>query len=471
MEPFAAVVTTGIYCQPGCGAQPLAEHVRRYPLAAAAEAAGYRACLRCRPYRIPQALVWDGPEMVCRAVSLILDGVLDEGTEAQLAGRLGVSERHLRRLFSNHLGVTPDGLARSSRTHFARRLLDDTDLTITEVAFTAGFGSLRQFNRACRDVFRASPRELRAKRRKADRLVADGGLLLRLSYRGQLDWVSLISYLAARAIPGIEHVSEMTYRRTVVVGNDPGVLELFPGGSNHLILRAHLPHWEELTHVVERARRIANLDLDLDEPVDKLGRDPVIGPLLKALPGLRPPGAWDPYETGVRTIIGQRVSMAAANALTSRLVERHGTPVAGLASLGLTHTFPSPEVVATASLDGLGLPKARADEVRSFANAVNDGAIRLDRSVSLDRFVTSITAIDGLGPATAHYLALRLGEPDASPPNEVGFRRALPPQLIASAKSFAELTEGWRPWRAVAATYLWTAKAFPRGQIVRRGAA
>jgi AraC family transcriptional regulator of adaptative response / DNA-3-methyladenine glycosylase II len=471
MQQVSAVVTTGIYCRPGCGAQPLEQHVRRYPVAAAAEAAGYRACLHCRPYRVPQALIWSGPELVCRAVSLILDGLLDEATEAQLAGRLGVSERHLRRLFTTNLGVTPDGLARSARMHFARRLLDDTDMTITQIAFAAGFGSLRQFNRACQDVFRASPKALRAKRRKTDRLVADGGLLLRLPFRGTLDWEATLAYFAARAIPGIEHVSDLTYRRTISVGDHPAVLELSPGGFDHLVLRAHLPHWEELIHIVERARRIANLDFDLEEPLRTLAVDPVVGPLLRARPGLRPPGTWDAFETGVRAIIGQQISIAAANSMIGRLVERLGVPVGGLRRLGLTHTFPSPETLAGADLAGVGLTGARTAAIRSFARAVATGSIRLDRSVSLDRLVASITAIPGLGPWTAQYLALRLGEPDACPTTDLGLRRALPHLVRESSGPLAEIAERWRPWRALAATHLWMADVEQQPPLARVGAA
>jgi AraC family transcriptional regulator, regulatory protein of adaptative response / DNA-3-methyladenine glycosylase II len=437
MEAISAVVTTGIYCRPGCSARPRAENVRTFPLAAAAEAAGYRACLRCRPYRSPQALAWSGPELVCRAVRLILDGALDGGTESQLGARLGVSARHLRRLFTAHLGVTPDGLARSARAHFARRLLDDTDLTITEIAFGSGFGSVRQLNRACRDLFRMSPRELRARRRVADRLVADGGLMLRLPFHGPLDWDALAAYFAARVIPGVEQVSGTTYRRTIVVDGDPGVLELSPGGDDHLLLRAHLPHWEELIHLVERARRLASLDFDLDEPSRHLAPDPVIGPLLRARPGLRAPGTWDAFETGVRAIIGQQISIAAANTVTGRLVDRLGVPVPGLERLGLTHTFPSAEALASADLTGLGLTRGRSAAIRSFAAAVAEDAVRLDGSVSLERLIASLTAIQGLGPWTAHYLAFRLGEPDACP------------------MSPAEVAERWRPWRALATAHLW----------------
>jgi AraC family transcriptional regulator of adaptative response / DNA-3-methyladenine glycosylase II len=400
-------------------------------------------------------MAWNGPELVCRAVQMILDGALDKGTEAALGARLGVSARHLRRLFATHLGATPGGLARSARAHFARRLLDDTDLSVIEIAHASGFGSVRQFNRACGEIFRASPRALRSRRRATDRLVADGGLLLRLPFRGPLDWDALLAYFGARAIPGVERVADSTYRRTIVVGADPGVLELSPGGHDHLVLRAHLPHWEELIHVADWARHIANLDLDADEPAGHLSADPVIGPLLRARPGLRPPGTWDPFETGVRAILGQQVTIAAANTLSARLVERLGNPVAGLRPLGLSHTFPSPGTLAKADLTGLGLPSARAGAVRSFAQAVAEDSVRLDRSVSLDRLIDSITAIDGLGSWTAHYLALRLGEPDACPATDLGLRRTLAPHARSSA-ALLELAEGWRPWRALATTYLWT---------------
>jgi AraC family transcriptional regulator, regulatory protein of adaptative response / DNA-3-methyladenine glycosylase II len=449
-----AVVTTGIYCRPGCGARPRAEHVRPFPLAAAAEAAGYRACLRCRPYRVSHVMAWTGGrELVCRAVGLILVGALDDGTEEELGARLGVSDRHLRRLFVQHLGVTPDGLARSARAHFARRLLDDTDLTVLEIADAAGFGSVRQLNRACRDVFRMPPRELRRRRRAADRLAADGGLLLRLPFDGPLDWPALLRYFAARAIPGVERVDGEAYRRTIVVDGDPGVLELLPGGADHLLLRAHLPHWRELIHIVERARRIASLDVDLAEPLRHLGGDSVVGALVRTRPGVRVPGTWDGFETGVRAILGQQVSVPAASTLAGRLVERLGTRVGGLEPLGLTHTFPDPETVAAADLRGLGLTTARAGAVRRFAAAVTADAIRLDRSVGLEPLVASITAVEGLGPWTAQYIALRLGERDACPTTDLGLRRAL------AGAAIDDLAERWRPWRALAATHLWLAGA------------
>lgn len=453
MQTFSAVVTTGIYCRPGCPARPNAENVRPFALAAAAEAAGFRACLRCRPYRSPQPAVWEGQELVCRAVRLVVDGFLDGRTEAELGARLGVSARHLRRLFHAEVGVTPDELARSRRAHFARRLLDDTDLTVTDVAFAAGFGSLRQLNRACQDVFRATPSALRARRRVADRLVADGGLVLRLPFTGELDWPALLAYFAARAIPGVEHVEGDTYRRTIVVDGDPGVLELAPGGDDDLVLTAHLPHWEGLIHVVERARRIAGLDADPSEAVAHLAGDPLLGPLVRRRPGLRVPGTWDPFETGVRAIVGQQVTVRGATTLAGRVVERLGTPVPGLHQLGLTHTFPSAATLTAADLEGLGLTTARTTALRAFAAAVAADQVRLDRSVGLDELVASIGALPGLGPWTAEYLALRTGERDAFPGSDLALRRA----AGLAAAALTARADAWRPWRALAAVHLWHA--------------
>jgi AraC family transcriptional regulator of adaptative response / DNA-3-methyladenine glycosylase II len=390
-------------------------------------------------------------------VQLIVDGALDGQTEHELGARLGVSARHLRRLFGDHLGLTPDHLARSRRAHFARRLLDDTDLTIADVAFASGFGSIRQLNRACQEVFRAAPGELRARRRVRDRLVADGGLALRLPFQPPLDWDAMLSYFAARAIAGVEHVEGDTYRRTVLIDGDPGVLELSPSGPDHLLLRAHLPHWEGLIHVVQRARRIFNLDADVESATWQLDTDPVIGPFMRKRPGLRPPGTWDPFETGVRAIVGQQVSVVGAGTITGRIVSRHGTPVPGLQPLGLTHLFPSPSTLATADLNDLGLTSSRAAAIQAFTQAVTDQAVPLDRGSSLEKLVESVTAIPGLGPWTAHYLALRLGEPDAFPATDLGVRRSLSRAVgqPVDVRQAEEMARRWQPWRAYAATLLW----------------
>jgi AraC family transcriptional regulator of adaptative response / DNA-3-methyladenine glycosylase II len=457
VDTFSAVTTTGIYCVPTCSGRPLPTHVRPFELAAAAEAAGFRPCHRCRPYRTAAVVDWSGPALVCRAVQLVLAGALDGATEDALGARLGVSGRHLRRLFAAHLGVTPDQLARSRRAHFARRLMDDTDLSFTQIAYASGFGSVRQLNRACQDIFRAAPNELRARRRRHDRLAADGGLALRLPFRGPLDWPALLGYFAARAIPGVEHVDGDTYRRTIAIDGDPGVLELAPGGDDHLLLRAHLPHWEGLIHVADRARRIFGLDADIDAANRALGADPAVGELVARRPGLRPPGTWDPFEIGVRAIVGQQVSVAGATTVTGRIVARHGTPVPGLTAFGLTHTFPSPECLAVADLDGLGLTGARIGAIHAFAGAVAKDEVRLDGSLGLDELVRSIAAVPGLGSWTANYLALRIGERDAFPAADLGLQRALARPERPSTTALAGMADAWRPWRAVAAVHLWLA--------------
>lgn len=408
------MATTGIYCRPDCGANPDPANKRWFDLAAAAESAGYRACFRCRPYRTPQPVTARGPEVACRAVQMILDGALDGRTEADLAARLGVSPRHLRRLFNAHLGVTPDGLARSARAHFARRLLDDTDLAVTEIAFATGFNSVRQFNRACVEIFRASPTALRAKRRNGDRLVADGGLVLRLPFTGELDWPFLVAQLGAVAVAGVEVVDGLTYRRTVLVDGDPGVLEIFPDDGGRLRMRAHLPHWRGLVHTVARARRLASLDADVDSAHAALSGDETLRPLLERHAGVRPLGAWDPFEAGVVAIAGP--------AAAAQLVERWGTPVAGLAPLGLTHVFPSPFDL----LDAGGV-------VGAFSAAVESGDVKLDRSMSLDALVAAICDT-GVDARTAHLIASRLGEFDAYPCD-------------------GDARDDWRPWRAFAVAH------------------
>ncbi|WP_405062238.1 helix-turn-helix domain-containing protein [Kribbella sp. NBC_01505] len=303
MTTYSAVRTTGIYCRPGCGAKPLAENVQTFELAAAAEAAGFRACLRCRPYRVAGTVADEAPELVCRAVQLIIAGVLDAAGEAALAARIGVSARHLRRMFHEHLGVTPDQFARSRRAHFARRLLDDSELGIAEVAFASGFGSLRQFNRAMREIFRASPKELRERRRKTDRLTADGGLVLRLPYTPPYDWEAMSGFLAAQAIPGVESVEGGVYRRTITLDGAPGLLEIGPGGPDHLLLHAHLPFWEGVMHVVDRAACLVGLETDLSTARQFLSGDPELAPRLAARPGLRIPGAWGPFEVAVQAVL------------------------------------------------------------------------------------------------------------------------------------------------------------------------
>jgi AraC family transcriptional regulator of adaptative response / DNA-3-methyladenine glycosylase II len=314
---------------------------------------------------------------------------------------------------------------------------------------------VRQLNRACVDVFRESPTALRARRRRADRLVADGGLVLRLPFEPPFDWDATASYLAARAIGGVESVDRGVYRRTIRVDGHPGVVELTQAdeADEHLLLTAHLPRFDGLIHVVQRARDVANLD----HPLAEARR--VLGPLVASRPGLRPVGAWDPFEVGVRAIIGQQVSVAGATTMVGRLVQRLGTPVPGLSELGLSHLFPTADELRRADLTGIGLTSARQDAIRAFASAVADGELPLDRSLPLERFVRHVVSLPGLGPWTAQYLALRMGEPDAFPVGDLGLRRGAG---VSSASELASRAEPWRPHRATAAMHLWAAAAAPR---------
>ena len=445
--PVSAVRTTGIYCQPvGCPGAPNNENVVQYESAAAAEADGFRACLRCRPYRSHYADPWvHGPELVCRAVRLIVDGALDEQLEADLARKLGVSGRHLRRLFLDHVGATPDQVARSRRAHFARRMLDDSDLSINDIAFAAGFGSVRQMSRVMRDVFQAPPTELRARRRRADRLVADGGLDARLTFRPPLDWDALLSFLSVRAIPGVESVRDGTYRRTIEVDGLTGAVEV-RRDADHLVARFHLPGWEGLIHHVSRIRRLFGLDHEPHEVAQVLKKDKTLSPWPV---GLRVPGCWDPFEAGVRAILGQQVSVAGATRTIGKIVAAHGTPADGLEALGLHYRFPSPETLADAELP---VPRQRADAVRAFAAAVADGKLALDGSLAIEELEAALVELPGVGPWTAQYLALRLGYTDAFPASDLGVRKALGGMSAGDAMVRAE---AWRPWRAYATLRLW----------------
>jgi AraC family transcriptional regulator of adaptative response / DNA-3-methyladenine glycosylase II len=369
MTTYSAVVTTGIYCRPGCAARPLAGNTRTFGLAAAAEAAGFRACNRCRPYRVAGPVGSNAPEIVCEAVQLIINGGLDDGgTEAALAERIGISPRHLRRLFLRHLGVSPDQLARSRRAHFARRLLDDTDLSFADIAFASGFGSLRQFNRVMREVFRASPTDLRARRRRADRLTADGGLALRLPVVPGYDWAAVQSFLAARAIPGVETAAGGIYRRAITVAGAPGLLEASGGADGAcLLLRVHLPYWEGLIHVVERVATVLGIDSDHAVSTAVPHADP--GPGVPGAPGaghhgLAVPGAWNPFEAGVWAILAG--GHPGHGQLLAEFVRHLGTPVPGLPA-GLTHTFPDPATVTPHSLAPARLPEAEAAAVAALA--------------------------------------------------------------------------------------------------------
>ncbi|MGH9033532.1 MAG: DNA-3-methyladenine glycosylase 2, partial [Acidimicrobiia bacterium] len=346
----------------------------------------------------------------------------------------------------------------SRRAHFARRLLDETDLSITQIAFAAGFSSVRQFNRTMLEIFRYPPTGLRERRRKRDPLTTDGALSVRLVYRPPLDWAAMARYLAARAIPGVESVDDRRYRRTIEWDGAAGVLELRPDpGDSHLVLSVDLPQLGGLIHVVEQARRIFDLGADPGVVAGTLRQDEDLAPLVTARPGLRVPGGWDPYEVGVRAVLGQQVSVAAATNLAGKVASAFGEAV-DTGDPALTRLFPAPATLVNADVAAVGMPLARADAVRNFAAAATGGDLALDGSRGLDPLVAELEAIRGIGPWTAQYIAMRAcAEPDAFPSGDLGLRRAAGngagPISPAGLESRAE---AWRPWRAYAAMHLWT---------------
>ena len=460
---FAGVVTTGVYCRPVCPVRPAKpENVRWFACAAAAEAAGFRPCRRCRPEASPGTPAWSGTSaVVARALRLIAAGALDEGGVDGLADRLGLGARQLRRLFATHLGASPAEVARARRAHFARTLLDETDLPMAEVAFSAGFGSIRDFNHALRATFGRTPTALRRARGRRGPVANHGGVTVRLAFRPPLDWSGLLGFLAPRATPGVEAVAAGVYRRTIAIDKGAGTIEVrAAAGEPHLLMRVRLARPERLLQVVARARRLFDLDADPVPIADHLAASPELTPLVARRPGLRVPGAWDAFELAVRAVLGQQVTVRGATTLAGRLVRAAGTPL-DRAEDGLTHLFPRPEALAHADLASVGVPRARAATIRALAGAVASGEVVLDASRGLEDAVARLAAVPGIGAWTAHYVAMRaLGEPDAFPAADLGLRRALGNGAgrLAPAR-VAERAEAWRPWRAYAVMHLWAGLA------------
>jgi AraC family transcriptional regulator, regulatory protein of adaptative response / DNA-3-methyladenine glycosylase II len=456
----AGVVTTGVYCRPGCPAPlPKPRNVRFFPGAAAAEAEGFRPCRRCRPEASAGAPVLLGTgATVSRALRLIGEGNSGESVE-ELAERLGVGPRHLRRLFEEHLGAPPAAVVRTHRTHFARRLLDETDLPVTEVAGGAGFSSLRSFHRAILGTFGRPPRELRGKARRSR---PDPGepLRLRLPYREPFDWEALLGFLAARAIPRVEEVRDGTYRRTVRTERGAGLLAVRPSGGRSLEVSLPEQFAPRLLPIAARLERLFDLRADPATIAKDLSRDPLLSTLVARRPGLRIPGAWDPFETAVRAVLGQQVSVRGAVTLASRLVDRFGEGIPGLPAAGPCRLFPEPAALASADVEAIGVPGVRAGAVRGLAARVRDGAVDLSGSRGAEALEQELTAIAGIGAWTARYLSLRLlGEPDAFPDGDLALLRAL--RRLGEDPGPAGLSrraEAWRPWRAYATLHLWTSE-------------
>ena len=452
---FTGVSSTGIYCRPICPARtPKAEHCTFFACAAAAEDAGYRACRRCRPETAPGTPAWQGTgATVARALRLIEEGALDGGGVPELADRLGVGDRHLRRLFAERLGASPLAVARTRRAHFARRLVEDTDLPMTRIAMASGYRDSRRFNADLRASFDRSPTEMR---RLAGERPANGSLALRLAHRGALDWPSLTAYLGPRAIPGVEEVTGGVYRRAVVDDGFAGIVELSPdskGGA--LLLRAPMAAAPELARLAVKARALCDLDADPAAIAEQLDEDERLRPALARVASPRVPGCWDRFELAVRAILGQQVSVAAATTLAGRLVARFG------ASLPfddrLTHRFPTPAELADADLAAIGLTRARAETIRGLSRAVAGGEPLLELAPSLEEAVERLRALPGIGDWTAQYVALRaLGEPDAFPAGDLGLRQAMADgERRPTEAALRRRAEAWRPWRGYAALLLW----------------
>lgn len=463
---FTAVTTTGIYCRPICPARtPYAAHVRFYSCAAAAEAAGFRACRRCHPEASPGSPEWNvRADLVARALRLIAEGVVDTEGVAGLADRLAVSERHLHRELVAEVGVGPLALARTRRSQTARLLIDQTDLSLTTIAFTAGFTSIRQFNESMQAAFGCAPSDFRRRPQSEQR--GEGKLTLRLQYRPPFNATYLLSYFERRAIPGVEEVGEKSYRRTVTLPHSHGIIELEPmERTNSVLLHLHLTDLSDLNLIVQRCRQLFDIDSIPDSVASILTADPLLAPLIAARPGLRIPGTVNGFELAVRAILGQQISVAGARTLARRIVTAFGTSLEQPQG-ALTHLFPDPQVIACADLHGLGLTNGRIKALQALAHAVAEGGLILDPTADRERTIAQLQHLPGVGPWTASYIAMRaLGDPDAFPAADLGLRRALEQQgIIVNAKNIEKQAEAWRPWRAYATHHLWaslSASPFP----------
>ncbi len=462
-----AVRTTGIYCRPGCPAKlPHREHVRFYATPVAAEEAGFRPCLRCRPETAPRSAAWQGTQATVTRALRLLDHEPEAATDlVRLAERLGIGPRHLRRLFVTHVGASPRAVVQSRRAHFARRLVEETDLPLETIALTAGYGSARRFRASFGKAFGRAPAQLRAKRGLAAPHEQDRPIELTLPYVPPYDWPAVLAYRAARLIPGVETVERDAYRRTI----DGGVLEVAPApvGTRindrpSLVLRLWLADPGGLDRLVARARRMLDLEADPNAIADHLAHDRALAARVRRVPGMRIPGAWDPFELAVRAVLGQQVSVAAATTIAGRRVKAFGTPRDRAANAGaLTHAFPDAARLAEAAetrIGALGLTRARAATLAGLARAVADGTLVLDGARGLEASIDAMTALPGIGPWTAHYVALRgLLEPDAFPAGDLGLRKALAAKGAEPISEAALLAraERWRPWRGYAAIHLW----------------
>ncbi|HLN08916.1 MAG TPA: AlkA N-terminal domain-containing protein [Xanthobacteraceae bacterium] len=459
---FVGVKTTGIYCRPICPARtPKIENVRFFPTAAAAQGAGFRPCLRCRPEASPDLAVWRGTSnTVSRALVLIESGALDEADIEALAERLGVGGRQLRRLFRQHLGASPIAVAQTRRILLAKQLIRETRLPMAEVALASGFKSIRRFNETFRQLFGRPPAALR-RARMSEPAYEAGCVRFGLSYEPPYDWDAMLGFLAARAIPGLESVSRNGYGRTIALGSGRGTLQVEPAAGNRIAVEVRFPNLTALPTIIARVRRVLDLATDPAPINAHLAGDLMLAPLVAARPGIRVPGAWDGFELAVRAILGQQITVPAATRLLGRLVQTHGDPLAepGPKTGGdLTHVFPTPARLASVDLCRLGMPRQRAMALSAVATAVATDPLIFSPRRSLEEAIGQLRSLSGIGDWTAQYIAMReLREPDAFPASDVGLLRAMtgPSGRRPTPAELGAHAERWRPWRAYAALHLW----------------
>jgi len=458
---FVAVRTTGIYCRPICPARtPKRENVEFHASAASAQEAGFRPCLRCRPECAPSLARIDTGRTVSRALALVGDGALDgAGDVDSLAARLGIGERQLRPLFEKHLGASPIAVAQTRRVLLAKQLLHETRMPMTDVAAAAGFGSLRRFNDTFQRLYDRPPTALR--REMAAEAAPGSAITLTLAYAAPYDWPAIRDFLAARAIPGVEAVHGDRWCRAIELGGRLGTVAVKPvRGKRAFAATIEFPDLRALPTILARLRHLFDLASDVAAIGAQLAEDPRLAPLIKARPGLRVPGAWDPFELAVRAVLGQQITVSAARRLAGRIAAEHGAKLASSPYEGVTRAFPSAAVLAEADFSTLGMPGARKATLRALAvEAARDPRL-FEMDGDLDAKIARLTSLPGIGAWTAQYMAMRaLREPDAFPAADVGLLRAIaaPGRARPSAAWLAAESERWRPWRAYAAQHLWSA--------------
>ncbi len=450
---FTAVRSTGIYCRPVCPAPtPKKSNVVYYPSAAAAAAAGYRPCLRCRPELSPGSSKRGGEDFVQRALAFFAEGAMEEISLEALSQKIGISSRHLRREFVEHTGATPMAVLNTRRLLLAKQLLTETSLPVTQVAFAAGFKSLRRFNAAFAKGCGMPPTSIR-------RLCTDvpqGALKLRLAYRPPLDFARMLSFFSKRIIPGIERVSCDSYERVLGPATESTWIRVSASPKKpELVLEITDTDPRCIPGIVRGVRRLFDLDADMSMVHSILADEPILADAVRRWPGLRVPGGWDGFEVAVRAVLGQQINVAAATTLSHRLVDGFGEHRIG-GRLGLDRVFPTPERLVEAPLEKIGLPKVRAATVRALAKGCLDGIIGFGPGQRLDAFISDFTALPGIGDWTAQYVAMRaFSHPDAFPAGDLVLQQVLGEEKRLSLRETERRSQIWRPWRAYAVLYLW----------------